>query len=99
MWIFSDKKAIAELSARVDKLELTAKQLDMEWSSCYDKFRSILARIAKRSERHEGQFAAESQGADDTGIPSAPAIGPLSNLTARQRTLHDKILAARRKAQ
>jgi len=98
MGFFSDKKLIAELSARVDKLELTAKQLDMEWSSCYDKFRSILARIAKRSERlPQENVGAESQGTENTEM--ATGFGPLSHLTARQRTLHDKILATRRKTQ
>jgi hypothetical protein len=94
MAIFFSKKAFDELSARVEKLELQAKQLDMEWSSTYDKFRSILARIAKRSERAASYDSdAESQG---TGNLTATESGPLSKLTARQHTLQSQILSRRR---
>jgi len=50
---FSQKREIEELQRRVDKLESISKTLDIEWSSTYDKFRSILARIAKAQEREE----------------------------------------------
>jgi len=88
MRIFGTQREIAELKGRVDKLETQARQLDLEWSSTYDKFRSILARIAKRQERD-----APEAGSQEGGNPSTET--PPSSLSQRQREINERILMRR----
>lgn len=97
MWIFSTERAIKELKERVDKLEHSARLLELEWSSTYDKFRSILARIAKRQSREaapESETEAGFQEAEGIASPKTSA----SSLSARQREINERILMRRNRA-
>lgn len=91
-----EMRRIDDLDERVGKLEREIRRIDLEWTSTYDKFRSILARIAKRSERlasSEEPVIAESQGATPTLTSDG---GPLSSgLSSRQHTINEQILARR----
>jgi len=99
MWIWISKKAFESLSERVTALERTSKQLDLEWSNTYDKFRSILGRIAKRHDRlkeAEGDGAGSQE--DASGLPSPSGLGEASSslpLTPRQISAQQRILAQR----
>lgn len=94
LW-FSQKREIEELQRRVDKLESVSKTLDLEWSSTYDKFRSILARIAKRQERLDAT-APEAPGSQEPGVDNAfPQTLPGSSLDSRRSQLNQKILERR----
>jgi hypothetical protein len=91
MGIFLSSKDINSLSKRVDQLETETRQLKLEWLSTYDKFRSILARIAKRDERlRAADESAGSQEAvsDERGSlvgPTASSLDPISQKILARR--------------
>ena len=93
MSLFISTRKVKELQDRVDKLETAFKSLDLEWSSTYDKFRSILARIAKREERlrvaNEVDSSAGSQGDSETNTGTlSPSLDPISaRILARRNRL------------
>lgn len=96
MHIFRTSKAISDLEKRIDQLETTVKHLDLEWSSTYDKFRSILARIAKRSERLAAVESGEnSAGFQEASNGSTGSTGLLPSLNQRQASINELILARR----
>jgi chromosome segregation ATPase len=97
LW-FSQKREIEELQRRVDKLESVSKTLDLEWSSTYDKFRSILARIAKRQERVDAASAEQdvsAPGSQEPGQGRIESALPGSSLDPRRSALNQQILARR----
>ena len=84
MSIFINTRQVKELQARVDKLETAFKSLDLEWSSTYDKFRSILARIAKREERARAYDDAEpSAGFQEATPGNGPVASSLDPISAK----------------
>jgi chromosome segregation ATPase len=87
MSLFISTRKVKELQDRVDKLETAFKSLDLEWSSTYDKFRSILARIAKREERLRDANEVNSP----AGFQEAEANPPASSLDP----ISQRILARR----
>jgi hypothetical protein len=95
MGLFINSKTVADLRERVDKLETAQRQLSLEWLSTYDKFRSILARIAKRQER-EQQATGESAPGSQEG---AEAGSTPSSLSQRQREVNARILARRNRSE
>jgi len=99
MWIWVSRKVFESLSQRVTDLERTSKQLDLEWSNTYDKFRSILGRIAKRHDRlKETEGAQDDAGFQEGGLnPAGGANEPSSSLplTPRQISAQQRILAQR----
>lgn len=48
-----EPRSVAELSERQTKLEAKMRDLDSEWSMVYDKYRTLLARLAKRDKAAE----------------------------------------------
>lgn len=89
MGFFLNQKDIRVLRERVDELETGMRKLDLEWSSTYDKFRSILARIAKREERLRAAVEADSS----AGFQEAGPDGPVSSLPTDP--ISQRILARR----
>jgi len=87
MSLFISTRKVKELQERVDKLETAFKSLDLEWSSTYDKFRSILARIAKREER----LRVASEEDSPAGSQEAGSAEPASSLDP----ISQRILARR----
>jgi phage shock protein A len=77
---FFRKIDLSELQERVDKLETSNRELKLEWLSTYDKFRSILARIAKREERARLQPESDSSAGFQEAEPasSASSLDPIS---------------------
>lgn len=104
-WIFISRRTWRELNERVDQLAKDMKAIDLDWSSVYDKFRSIVARMAKRAERERAASleAAESQEGSSSGptagqapeaeLPSSPFMRP--GLTSHQREMQQRILRRR----
>jgi len=90
MRIFGSHREIKELQERVDKLERAARLLELEWSSTYDKFRSILARIAKRQER----LASDAGSQEEDGHPVTETTSS-SSLSQRQQEINARILMRR----
>ena len=97
-FIYITHRKFRELVERVDEIENSMKSIDLEWSSVYDKFRSIVARMAKRQEREGPQAPepdAESQEASGGAgtQPDASFLG--AGLTAHQKAIQQKILKRR----
>jgi len=62
---------LALMSARLDTLEKAYKEIDLEWSSWYEKFSTLYRRLAKREQR--------ARPADETdGEPAEKPINPLA---------------------
>ncbi len=84
MGIFLSSKDVNSLSKRVDQLETDIRQLKLEWLSTYDKFRSILARIAKREERARAMDDAEpSAGFQEATPGNGPVASSLDPISAK----------------
>ncbi|SRR6266852_5382862 len=86
---FNQSKQIIELRQDVDALKHSVKKLDEEWSDYYDRFRRLLAKMAKRDERANDLLREEEPqpaGGDGARAPS---------LSARQREINERILARR----
>lgn len=96
MWFFQHKDELRELQRRVDDLERNMKALDLDWSSTYDKFRSILARMAKRAERASQEEALPTAGFQEESTAPGDSSSLPQLLTPRQMAAQAKILARRR---
>jgi phage shock protein A len=70
-----------ELSDKIDRVERQVKMLELEWESTYNKLRSILARLNKRSER-EAEVTPSPSG---DGYGSAPVGDDIDRLIALRR--------------
>jgi len=78
----------------VEKLEERWKEVDLEWSDWYGKFRLLYQRISKRAKALEGLEAREeTAGALHPGGNVATPGG--SHLTPGQQRIQDQILARR----
>lgn len=67
-----EKEVVARLVERMNRLEKDSEVRELEWSSWYDKFRQLYARIAKRAERAEAADK-EAPEAPESTIPGRPA--------------------------
>lgn len=96
-WIFITRERYRELTERVDKLEKDMKAIDLDWSSVYDKFRSIVARMAKRAEREAATQSGSPEAAEsqEASIAVSDASFPHSGLNSHQREMQQKILRRR----
>ncbi len=85
MGLFLNTSDVKKLRERVDVLETETRQLRLEWLSTYDKFRSILARIAKREERarDHGLEPDSSAGFQEAGVQPASSLPTIDPISAR----------------
>lgn len=60
---------LALMSARLDTLEKAYKEIDLEWSSWYEKFSTLYRRLAKREQRAKGT---EPDGTEPDNRPINP---------------------------
>ncbi len=95
---FSDlktRRAIAELTDRVETVERQLKALRLDWESTYDKMHRIAQRVAKRAERAEADV---DPGAVDGAAVDSPTANTLTmggGLSPRQREIQQQILRQR----
>lgn len=89
---FRREKELEDLIERVERLEHSMKQLQIEWTDTYDKFRRLHMRVAKQAQRaeHEPEVGVEAA-ADGDGAPTA-------GLTPRQRQITEQIMRRRNRA-
>jgi chromosome segregation ATPase len=91
MWITfgaskETKRAIRDLTDRIEQLERDHKALELEWNETYDKVRHALSRIAKRDARAAEKAAGDTNGAED--IPGQPdGLDPISRAVLARRQL------------
>jgi len=95
---FKLAKRLDDLEETVERLEKSLKNLEIEWSETYDKFRLLNMRVAKRVQRldadssHEEPQSAEGEENSPLGT-TAPMF---STLSPRLRKIQEQILARRR---
>lgn len=85
---FDQRKQISELRQDLDEMRHTVKKLDEEWSDYYDRFRRLLAKMAKRDERANEVLREED-------AQAVGADGNVGHMSPRQLELNAKILARR----
>jgi phage shock protein A len=88
-WFRPASKQLSELRQEVDELRRQVKALDEEWSDYYDRFRRLMAKMAKRDERAAGDNEVREdapEGAVTTGSEA---------LTASQQRINEQILSRR----
>lgn len=77
------------LEERVEKLEREVEALDLEWSEMYDRFKRLLAGMAKRAERMEkaasGPVAAENKDPVQLPLPTEDRVSRLNREIREQR--------------
>jgi hypothetical protein len=88
---FDQRKQIDQLRQDVDELQRGHRALDLEWSDYADRFRRMLAKMAKRDERAE-----QSPEGEDTQ-PAEQESVLLNRLTPKQRLIQQQILARRQR--
>jgi hypothetical protein len=97
---FSDlktRRAIADLTERLETIERTLKATRLEWEDTYDRLRRLMGRVAKRALRDES--AVDPEHVEPTADDSRGADGAMtathSLLTPRQRQFQQEILRRR----
>ncbi len=91
-------KRLDDLEETLERHEKTLKNLEIEWSETYDKFRLLNMRVAKRVQRLDQDSSQEEpQGAE--GEPTADLSPVLGSLSPRARQIQAQILARRARAQ
>jgi DNA anti-recombination protein RmuC len=87
----------AEIHERLEKLEKTIRNLEVEWTEVYNKFRTLQMRVAKQVQRLDANSSQEEpQGAEGEEINQPSGLG-LSSLSPRQRQIQREIMARRQK--
>ena len=82
MWPFSPRrKPDLSLEIRLDKLERSMKDIELEWADKYDKFHRLYLRLQKRAKADEK--AAEDGSGPTNGDTPNPTTNPLA-----ERLLH-----------
>src|SRR5438876_9692451 len=91
---FKSLKRIEELEERCDELEKRAKQIDLEWSDTYEKFRLLYMRLSKRVQQLS---AAENSPETEDTQPgeSEPLESSKPSLSPRARAIQEQILRRR----
>jgi predicted nuclease with TOPRIM domain len=87
--LFRGSKQNKELRQEIDQLKRRIDALDEEWSDYYDRFRRMLAKMAKRAERESASEVREdapTEGVSDTSTNA---------LTPSQQQIQARILARR----
>jgi hypothetical protein len=94
---FKSKKPPEDTTDRVERLEKAMRQLEIEWTDTYDKFRRLHMRVAKQVQRLDQAPETESTQREegDTGDLNNTAQGSLSE---RHRKLQEQILLRRNRS-
>ncbi len=89
--LFRKSKDNPDLRQEVDTLKRRVDALDEEWSDYYDRFRRMMAKMAKRVEREKAAEVRED--APTEGVEEIPG----SALTPSQQRIQASILARRQR--
>jgi phage shock protein A len=85
-------KRLDDLEETVERLEKQLKNLEIEWSETYDKFRLLNMRVAKRVQRLDAESSQEEPQAVGEEVGDIPSI---SSLSPRARQIQKQILERR----
>lgn len=90
-----DYQKISTLEEGLKSLEKDFKALELEWINTYDKLRTLMGRISKRTAIMEASQPPEE--AETEMVDGAPIIPtePLLGLTKRQQAINTAILRSR----
>jgi DNA anti-recombination protein RmuC len=83
----------AEIHERLEKLEKTIRNLEVEWTEVYNKFRTLQMRVAKQVQRLDANSSQEEpQKAEGDGV-----VRTASSLSPRMQRIQEEILERRRR--
>ena len=89
------RKRVSDLEESLERIQHSFKQLQVEWTETYDKFRQLHWRVAKRAKQLEENTA------DSAEVPTSPpgdqdlSGADVTGLTPQQIEAQRKILARR----
>jgi len=89
------RKRVSDLEESLERIQHSFKQLQVEWTETYDKFRQLHWRVAKRAKQLEESTA------DSADVPTSPpgdqdvSGADVTGLTPQQIEAQRKILARR----
>ena len=93
---FKSKKPPEDTTDRVERLEKAMRQLEIEWTDTYDKFRRLHMRVAKQVQRldqaPEGETTQREEGDENNPSGSGPS------LSERHKKLQEQILLRRNRS-
>jgi hypothetical protein len=89
MWGFFAGRRLSHLEERIEKLEVSLRQANLDFDELYQKCRKLLGRTVKE----RAIVDAHTEQAGPVAVPSQPTRGPL--LTDRQREIQQHILRRR----
>jgi len=87
-WTFKADRRLKELQERLETVERGFKKVQLEWEDSYDRFRTIVQRIAKRAQTAE-KLADEAEAEETPDVPDIPGLTP------QQREKQMQILSRR----
>jgi hypothetical protein len=90
----------ADLRERVEKIEKAMRDLDVQWTDVYDKFRNLHMRVARRVkviEEASSQEEPQGAGGEEQDVLLQGQSGMFTSLSPRQAEAQRQILARRRK--
>jgi uncharacterized coiled-coil protein SlyX len=89
------RKRVSELEESLARIEHSFKQLQVEWTETYDKFRQLHWRVAKRAKQLE-EANAETEAAADSSPPGElVASDSATGFSHAQLLAQQKVLARR----
>jgi hypothetical protein len=90
---FKSKKPPEDTTDRVERLEKAMRQLEIEWTDTYDKFRRLHMRVAKQVQRLDQAPETETTQREEGDSPDNGG-----SLSERQRKLQEQILQRRNRS-
>jgi hypothetical protein len=90
---FKSKKPPEDTTDRVERLEKAMRQLEIEWTDTYDKFRRLHMRVAKQVQRLDQAPETETTQREEGDSPEQTG-----SLSERQRKLQEQILLRRNRS-
>lgn len=88
------RKRLDEVEESLRRIEHAFKQLQVEWTETYDKFRQLHWRVAKRAKQLENAEA-ESAAVEVQAPPGAPDGGDSASFSPKQLEAQRSVLARR----
>jgi hypothetical protein len=96
MWWTKSKKPPEDQTERLERLEKALRNIEMEWTDVYGKFRRLQMRVAKQVQRLEE--APETETTQREEGDSEPVVGAQGSLSERHRKLQEQILLRRNRS-
>lgn len=89
------RKRVSELEESLARIEHSFKQLQVEWTETYDKFRQLHWRVAKRAKQLEEASVEESESGQSAPPGVDDSLSAATGLSPKQLEAQRAVLARR----